>query len=327
MPFAAPEALRLLLQAHSQNRFAHAYLLTGPRGSGKQALALELCARLLPCPLESVSSHPDIHAIAPESRSRQLSIAQVRELEQKLQMRSLRGGKKFALLHDADRLGEQAANALLKTLEEPPPETHLLLLTEQPEQLLETILSRCVEVALRPTQRPARDASELALIALIERFFRDKKPDLRGALWLAQSFQTLLQSSRDTIQENIDSEASAERKQYKDVVDARWFDTREELFNARVQSLYIGQRARLLEILEAFWTDALLCAQGQTARHLPECAERVSALSAQIPPGEMLQRIHAITRLREHLSMSGVNEPLALEYGFVRAFAPEPSAA
>jgi DNA polymerase-3 subunit delta' len=327
MPLAAPEALKLLLQAHQQNRLAHAYLLSGPRGSGKRALARELCGRILGGTAEAADSHPDLHSLEPESKSRQLSIAQIRDLEQKLQMRSLRGGKKFALLHDADRLGGQAANAFLKTLEEPPPGTHLLLLTEHPEQLLETILSRCVEVSLRATERPAREPAEQALIGLLERFFRDKKTDLRGGLWLAQSFQALLQSSKDSIQETLDSEAAVERKQYKDVVDSKWFDKREDFFSARTQALYLGQRGRLLEILEAFWTDALLCAQGRAPLHVPECTDTITALAAKMPSGEMFQRIEAVTRLREHLSMSGVNEALALEYGFLSAFAPESSAA
>lgn len=323
MPFAAPEALELLLQAHHQNRLAHAYLLTGPRGSGKQALTGQLCARILGCTPETVSSHPDVHSIAPESKSRQLSIGQIRELEQKLQMRSLRGGKKFALLHDADRLGGQAANAFLKTLEEPPPDTHLILLTEQPEQLLDTILSRCVEVSLRAVHRPEREPAEQSLISLLERFYREKKSGLRGGLWLAQQFQALLQASKDAIEESLDAESAAERKQYKDVVDSKWFEKREEFFSARVQAIYLALRSRLLEVLEAFWTDALLSTQGQTARHLPECASLSSSVGACIPRGDMLLRIEAITRMREHLQLSGVNEPLALEFGFVSAFAPE----
>jgi hypothetical protein len=144
---------------------------------------------------------------------------------------------------------------------------------------------------------------------------------------MAQNFQALLQASRDAIQESLESEASSERKQYKEIVDSKWFDKREDFFNARTQSLYIAGRGRLLEILEAFWTDALLSTQGRTPLHLPECAEVSSSLANRLPVAEILQRIEAVTRLREHLDMSGVNEALALEYGFVRAFTPESNAA
>jgi DNA polymerase-3 subunit delta' len=281
----------------------------------------------LGCPPEHVDSHPDVHSLSPESKSRQINITQIRELEQKLQMRSMRGGQKFALLHDADRLGGQAANAFLKTLEEPPSGTHLLLLTEYPEQLLETILSRCVEVPLRPAIQPERESAEKELLALLERFFRQTQNELRDGLWLAQHFQTLLHAARDTIQETLEAEASAERKQFKEVVDSKWFEKREDFFSARVQSLYLGQRGRLLEILEALWTDVLLSAHGLAVRHLPECASWIPALGAKISAPEILQRIEAIAKLREHLAMTGVNESLALEHGFLRAFAPSPRAA
>ena len=323
MPLAASEALELLVNAHAQNRFAHAYLVTGARGSGKKELAQTLCARLLDCREDRVPSHPDVHWIAPESKSRQLSVEQIRGLEQKLRMRSLSGGKKFAVLQDADRLGTQAANAFLKTLEEPPADTHILLITEQPEQLLDTILSRCVQVSLRPTKKAARRPAEAALIQIIETFFQSKKADLRGGLWLAQQIQLLLAETKEAIQSEMEAEARAEEKQYKQVVDAKWFEKREDLFAAKTQSLYLGERSRVLEMLEAFWTDVLLIQQKQEARHLPECVQHAHANASTLPVDSVLRRIQSVTDLREHVQMSGVNEALALEHGILGGFAPE----
>ena len=323
MPLAAPEALELLLNAHAQNRFAHAYLFTGARGSGKRELAQTLCARILDCTDEKVQSHPDIHWLAPESKSRQLSVDQIRGLEQKLRMRSLSGGKKFAVLQDADRLGTQAANAFLKTLEEPPLETHLILITEQPEQLLDTIISRCVQVSLRLMKKAERRPAETVLIQLIETFFKTKKADLRGGLWLAQQIQILLAETKDAIQSEMEAEARAEEKQYKQVVDAKWFEKREDLFAARTQSLYLGERSRVLEMLEAFWTDVLLIQENQEARHLPECASHARSSASTLSVDSVLKRIQAVTQLREHVQMSGVNEALALEHGILGGFAPE----
>lgn len=323
MPLAAPQALELLVNAHAQDRFAHAYLVTGPRGSGKQELALTLCSRILGCETNKVQSHPDVQWLAPESKSRQLNVEQIRELEQKLRMRSLSGGKKFAILQDADRLGTQAANAFLKTLEEPPENTHLLLLTEQPEQLLETILSRCVEVSLRPLKKPERSPAETALIALIKSFFDRKKTDLRGGLWLAQQIQLLLSETKDSIQSQMEAEYRAEEKQYKQVVDSKWFEKREDLFAARNQALYLGERSRILELLEAFWTDVLLIQQNQTARHLPECAMYAESNASALSIESVLGRIQSVTQLREHVQMSGVNEALAIEHGILGGFAPQ----
>lgn len=323
MPLAAPDALRLLVNAYGQNRLAHAYLVTGPRGSGKQELAVSLCAQILNCASDKVHSHPDVQWLAPESKSRQLSVEQIRDLEQKLRMRSLSGGKKFAILQDADRLGTQAANAFLKTLEEPPKDTHLILVTEQPEQLLETIISRCVEVSLKCLQKPERGPSENALIELIKGFFERKKPDLRGGLWLAQQIQMLLSETKDTIQAQMEAESRAEEKQYKQVVDSKWFEKREDLFAARTQALYLGERNRILEMLEAFWTDVLLIQQSQPARHLPECAMHAESNAAALSIDSVLKRIQFVTQLREHAQMSGVNEALALEHGILGGFAPE----
>ena len=323
MPLAASEALELLVNAHTQNRFAHAYLVTGPRGSGKQALAVNLCSRILHCASDKVHSHPDVQWLAPESKSRQLSVDQIRDLEQKLRMRSLSGGKKFAIIQDADRLGTQAANAFLKTLEEPPKDTHLILVTAQPEQLLETIISRCVEVSLKSLQRPQRGPAETALIALIKSFFETKKNDLRGGLWLAQQIQILLSETKDSIQTEMEAESRAEEKQYKQVVDSKWFEKREDLFAARTQALYLGERSRVLEMLEAFWTDVLLIQQNQAARHLPECAMHAESNASALSINAVLKRIQSVTQLREHVQMSGVNEALALEYGILGGFAPE----
>ncbi|MEY5027379.1 MAG: hypothetical protein RLZZ244_2907 [Verrucomicrobiota bacterium] len=322
MPFPASEALRLLLQACQQQRLAHAYLVTGPEGAGKRALVEQLAAHLFQCPPEGVPTHSDFHSIAPESKSRRLLIDQVRELEQRIQMRSLTGGRKVAVLHDAERLTPQAANAFLKTLEEPPPDTHLFLLSAQPSQMLETILSRCVEVALQPPPTRNRSAAELELIALLGAFHTSRKPSLASGLWLAQQFQALLAQTKETLQSELEAECKAEAQRYKQTADPKWLEQREDLYAARIETAYLAARSRLLEILEAFWTDVLLLQSEQPARHLPECSAHGLLLAQTLSRPEILRRIEAVTRLREHLHFSGVNEALALEYALVEGFAP-----
>lgn len=323
MPFAVSEALQLLSSAHQHNRLAHAYLITGPEGSGKRFLASSLMSRLLQCEEASVFEHPDVHSVAPESKSRRLVIDQIRDLEQKIRMRSLAGGKKFAVIMDADRMMPAAANAFLKTLEEPPSETHLLLLTQYPDQLLETILSRCVEVPLRRLQKPERTANESTLIQTLNRFFETRKPDLVSGLWLAQQFQSLLAAAKESIQDAMEAEAKAEEQKYKQTVDPKWFAQQEDLYAARTEAAYIAERSRLLELLEAFWTDVLLARKEQETRHLPECAEHSSKIASRISTAAAIQRVEAAAKMRSHLEMAGVNEALALEHGFLQAFAPQ----
>ncbi len=322
MPLAAPDALALLAQAHAHNRLAHAYLITGPKGSGKRELALGLCALLLGCKPEDALIHPDVHSIAPESKSRRLLTDQLRSLEAALQMRSAQGGSKFGIIFEADRLQPQAANAFLKTLEEPPPDTHLLLLSELPEQLLETILSRCIEIPLRVSQKIERAESAVAAATLISTFYTSRKPDLQGGLWLAQQLQSLLAETKDKIKEAANAAFKIEEKQYKQTADPKWLEQLEETHAARTEAAYLGERTRLLEVLEAFWTDVLLCQHGHTARHLPECAEHAARVAHALGADESLARVQATTRMRDHLAMSGVNEALALEYGILCAFAP-----
>src|SRR5258708_6476609 len=164
MPLTAAEAFTLLENAHRQSRLAHAYLITGPEGAGKRALAAQLCGLLVRGGPADPLSHPDVHTVQPESKSRRIVIDQMRELENELRMRSAMGGGKVGVIFDADRLQPQASNAFLKTLEEPPPHTHLLMLTALPDQLLETILSRCIEVPLRPAAKRALLPRQRALL-------------------------------------------------------------------------------------------------------------------------------------------------------------------
>src|SRR5213592_5035023 len=117
MPFSRTTSLEYLRRAHEQNRVAHAYLITGPPGSGKETLAAELASLVNGTPAKDVFSAKarEIFVARPESRSRRISIEQIRELEHALQMRAANSHGKVAIISDADRLGGEAANAFLKT--------------------------------------------------------------------------------------------------------------------------------------------------------------------------------------------------------------------
>src|SRR5947207_12079265 len=150
MAFSRTAALRYLRRAHEQHRLAHAYLISGSPGSGKQLLAAELASLVNGTSVNDVFSAKarEIFVAQPESKSRRIVIEQIRDLEHALQMRASNGRRKVAIISDADRLQPQAANAFLKTLEEPPKDSLLLLLSALPEALPETILSRCIAIPL-----------------------------------------------------------------------------------------------------------------------------------------------------------------------------------
>src|SRR5688572_26938007 len=139
----------------SNARLAHAWLLTGLPGVGKLSFALHLTRHLLcrqataqgpcgncqDCHLFSVGSHPDWLLLQPETR--QLKIEQIRDAIGFAQNTSQRGGAKVIVLEPAEAMNLNAANALLKILEEPPAGTFLLLISGQPGLLLPTLRSRC----------------------------------------------------------------------------------------------------------------------------------------------------------------------------------------
>jgi DNA polymerase-3 subunit delta' len=165
LPWLSPQIAQLRA-AHAAGRLAHALLIHEARGSGGDALALwaaqlALCSSVsgAPCGVcpacrrVASTQHPDLAMLAPIEESKQIRIEQVRELIAELVLTSHQGGYKVAIVSPADALNRNAANALLKTLEEPTPRTLLILVATQPSRLPATILSRCQRI---PIRAPAR---------------------------------------------------------------------------------------------------------------------------------------------------------------------------
>jgi DNA polymerase III subunit delta' len=160
------DALATLAAAHQADRMPHALLVHEAPGSGGDWLAqwtarLVLCQSATGAPCGACpschrvasSQHPDLLVLQPIEDSRQIRIEQVRELSQELSLTAHQGGYKVAVITPADTLNRFAANALLKTLEEPPPRTLLVLVVTQPSRLPATILSRCQRVRVRAPDR------------------------------------------------------------------------------------------------------------------------------------------------------------------------------
>ena len=144
-----------------RTQHAHAYLLHGPMGIGKRALAERLMARLLcqrpvgldacgeckSCHLLNAGSHPDNYILEPEEADKAIKVDQVRELVSFVVQTAQLGGRKVVLIEPVESMNINAANALLKSLEEPSGDTVLLLVSHQTSRLLPTIKSRCVQQA------------------------------------------------------------------------------------------------------------------------------------------------------------------------------------
>jgi DNA polymerase-3 subunit delta' len=168
LPWQAP-LWRLAAQAIEQERLGHALLLSGLRGTGKRRFAQLLAAALwcrtplaqgLPCghcdSCRQVLSeaHPGYSVLRAEEGKRDISIEAVRTLCERLAMTSHDGRSKVVIIDPADSLNRNGVNALLKTIEEPPPRSHLLLISERPMALAATLRSRCQQLRFAI---PARD--------------------------------------------------------------------------------------------------------------------------------------------------------------------------
>src|SRR5215471_20289801 len=234
MAFARTTALEFLRRAHEQSRLAHAYLITGPPGSGKEMLAAELASFVNGTPAKEVFSSKarEIFIARPESKSRRIVTEQIRTLEHALQMRAADGRRKVAIIPDADRLQTEAANAFLKTLEEPPKDSLLLLLSALPEALPETILSRCIAIPLAPNGQRQSRGEESKLVKLLQQASREKNWTIQFAYGLAQEFQRLLREAREEVKRETDEGLQKEESRYRDATDGVWLEEREDYYKA-----------------------------------------------------------------------------------------------
>jgi DNA polymerase-3 subunit delta' len=209
----------------------HAYLFEGPEGVGQEDVAVafaqallcsvrpnEGCGTCAVCGRIARRNHPDVTVVMPEDElvarglagrsdfaatpSRDIRVEQIRGLQDRLSRRALEGKRKLALLIDAERMNPQAQNAFLKTLEEPPAETVLLLLASFSDRLLPTIRSRCARVAFAPLPAAlvALDAEGLARRKeLIEAFEALPSTGASGLLAFAETFGGSREEAEDAL--------------------------------------------------------------------------------------------------------------------------------
>jgi DNA polymerase-3 subunit delta' len=158
--------LELLRAALENRRLHHAYLFVGPGGIGKRTIGMALaqavhcgeerndgCGRCVQCARISDGNHPDVRVIQPLEGKKEISIQQVREIERELRYRSFGGGRKIAIVDPAEAMNASAQNALLKTLEEPPENSLIILVTPNTGELLPTLRSRCLRLSFAPLTR------------------------------------------------------------------------------------------------------------------------------------------------------------------------------
>lgn len=300
----------ILNRALASNRIAHAYLFSGPEGVGKRLMALALaraivcseqrgCGNCLPCRKIDHQNHPDLHILEPDGNS--IKIEQVRSFQKDLNLKPLEAPRKICLIKQADSMTIGAANALLKTLEEPRGDTLLILLTAQPNKLLATIRSRCQPLPF--TRHPnSRIRAELerqlgidsteshVLAALSEGSFK-KAFGKDRELYLEQRrelLKTLTGFSSGSILPILDfaEKLSADRAVLLDI----------------------------LEIFQAFYHDVLMILHGRSDDELInlDLREKVHRVARRERVATILAKLDALIETRRLLDRN-VNRQLAME--------------
>ncbi len=335
MAFSPDHAFDLVKSAHERGRLAHAFLISGPRGCGKERLAARIVklldARdggsfdLFGAPVVEVVPPLDelagewVRVVRPQSKSRRIVVDAIRELEKSFYVSSGPKTWKVGVICDADRMAAAAENAFLKTLEEPPPRTLLLLLTANPGGLLPTVLSRCVRMPLLG-KPDLSEGSGAGMLAALDQVARAGFGSASVALTLKSVFASILESSKAEAVEAAEALLKEEEKALNKGFEGDWLKRREEALKAAAESEYIAERARLFDVLQSWMADVLRCKTGADGLEFPGSAAATGLLAGAEDLGRLIRRMEAVGEMRSNLD-TNAQEQLALEVGFLKAFA------
>lgn len=323
MAFALETAYQYLAKSCANRRMAHAYLITGPEGSGKRELAARMIALINGTDsrggLESMESEY-VRIVQPESKSRRITVTQIRGLEKSFHMSSGGTKTKVGVILEMDRMNESGENAFLKTLEEPPPNCLLLLITTAPELLLDTILSRCIQVPLIGEDGAGLRSEEAKTVAgWLNRYFEKGPCSLPRSLALARHFSGFLKEVKEAFEKEQKDQLKIETQSYSKTTEGDWLKRREEQMNAIAASKYLQKRNALVEVLVSWVGDALRVKSGYERLDFPEYREATAKMAASMSRDALQVRMEAVSDLRDFLN-TNAQEMLVLEVCFMKAF-------
>ena len=309
---AQAQGVELLQRSLERGRLAHGYLFTGHQLDPLEGLArtlaktlnclhpvkrngvaVDCCDRCLNCQKVGDGNHADVFWVRPESKSRQIKISQIvhrdksppRVLLDVVNLKPTESQYKIGIIVAADRMTEEAANAFLKTLEEPPPRSVLILLTTEPERLLETILSRCLRLNFAGEGPQALAPAQIEWLTAFSEMAATDQKSLLGRYRLMDVLLRKLKEVREGIEETLNARSPLEK--YEDA-DADLRDQWEEELKAAVEAEYRRQRADFLLALQWWLRDVWLQTLGEVQSPKsevqgPEAEVEAGAINAPPP--------------------------------------------
>lgn len=320
MPFreikGQTRAIEYFKRSLRNKRLGHAFLFIGPEGVGKRATALalaqalncfepdagEACGECNACRKIAQKGHPDVRIIEPEGQA--LKIGQIREQVQRdAVLKPMEGSIKLYILDGAETLTLEAANSLLKLLEEPPPAVILVLLTTQPFALLETIRSRCQTVRFQPLETKVLSAWLRERLAC--------KADQAQALAMqsggrpAEALRLADESTQALRNRVLGMLPNLGPRDWPEAA-GQWREQRDEL-------------SEMLAILLSWFRD-LIVLSSRASREMIMNSDRLTELEAALPgesPGSLEEKCQAVLTAIHQLKKN-INIQLLLEVLFMR---------
>ena len=290
-------------KAYRENRLGHAHIVVGsPVAEAKEftsfVLSLLFDAQGPDDPIAhriAQGAHPDIFRVKPQSKSRSILIDEIRALNQLLRQTALENGWKVAIINYADRLNDQASNALLKSLEEPPEKTLILLVTQSPQELLPTVRSRCQWIFLGNNELESTFEWYEDLINLLRN---------QSSQYMLEcvSFAEQLRDFLSAIQKDIENETT------------RAEDEDDKQLAARIQSLVIEQRTAAMKVILHWNRDVYFSTLGvedDDLYHYPKERDVTARQAASLTPTTALRQI---AKTEEMVRRLGRNMPPLLVF-------------
>jgi DNA polymerase III subunit delta' len=328
------QGIELLQRSLARGRLGHAYLFSGDQLEELEFLARTLaktlncqnpvkisgaatdcCDECPSCRKIENATHADIHWARPESKSRIITVDQTREIMREIQLKPTEAAYKVAVIVGADRLNPQAANAFLKTLEEPPANSVLILLSTQPSRILETILSRCLRLNFSGDSKRELDPAETEWLEKFGALAAVEQKSLLGRYRLLDVLLQKLGEIRARVDETLTARSPLEK--YDDVEkDLR--DKWEDELTAGIEAEYRRRRADLLLLVQFWLRDIWLhtLAAGSELLNFPKISG-AEIVGRRISPRQAQENLQTLEQTQRMLH-TNVQEALALEVSLLK---------